>query len=116
MGLKFLLASLLSFGAVGNRPAIEDVEAFERGTVTVEIDGAPRSFSYRLHRPASATPERPLPLVVFLHGSGERGDDNAKQLRHFPERWVREPHLGARISRPTQQVRVQVHQTPLRRA
>jgi predicted peptidase len=24
-----------------------------------------------------------LPLVVFLHGSGERGDDNAAQLKHF---------------------------------
>ncbi|MBI1302193.1 MAG: prolyl oligopeptidase family serine peptidase [Phycisphaera sp.] len=24
-----------------------------------------------------------LPLVVFLHGSGERGDDNTAQLKHF---------------------------------
>ena len=96
MGLKFLLASLLSFAAVGKRPAIEDVEAFERGTVTIEIDGTPRSFPYRLHRPASASADRPLPLVVFLHGAGERGKDNVSQLRHFPERWVREPHLGAR--------------------
>ena len=34
--------------------------------------------------------------MVFLHGAGERGDDNQSQLRHFPDRWVREPHLGRR--------------------
>lgn len=37
-----------------------------------------------------------MPLVVFLHGAGERGSDNSRQLRHFPERWVREGHLGSR--------------------
>jgi lysophospholipase L1-like esterase/predicted esterase len=28
------------------------------------------------------------PLVLFLHGAGERGRDNELQLRHFPERMV----------------------------
>lgn len=37
---------------------------------------------YRLFVPKSASREHPLPIVVFLHGSGERGDDNARQLIH----------------------------------
>ncbi len=35
---------------------------------------------YRVHVPAGAKGK--LPLCVFLHGAGERGDDNAKQLFH----------------------------------
>jgi len=43
---------------------------------------------YRLLVPAAAgapsaspdTPAKKFPLLVFLHGAGERGDDNAKQL------------------------------------
>ena len=96
MGIKVLLASLLSFGAAEPGPPVDPGEAFEPGTVTIEIDGVSRAFPYRLHRPDSGNPDRPLPLVVFLHGSGERGADNVSQLRHFPERWVQEPHLGAR--------------------
>lgn len=32
--------------------------------------------------PAAAKPGKKYPLVVFLHGAGERGSDNAKQLVH----------------------------------
>ena len=96
MGIKILLASLISFGAADPTPPAAVDEAFERGAVEIEVDGTLRSIPYRIHRPSSASPEAPLPLVVFLHGVGERGADNDRQLRHFPERWIREPHLGAR--------------------
>ena len=36
---------------------------------------------YRIYQPALAEGEE-SPLVLFLHGSGERGDDNTQQLRH----------------------------------
>lgn len=39
-----------------------------------------RALSYQLFHPGSG-PE-PLPLVVFLHGAGERGSDNKAQLKH----------------------------------
>jgi pimeloyl-ACP methyl ester carboxylesterase/lysophospholipase L1-like esterase len=33
--------------------------------------------------------ENPMPLVVSLHGAGERGNDNLVQLRYLPERLAR---------------------------
>ena len=38
------------------------------------------AFNYRWHAPAAASGK--LPLVVFLHGAGERGADNVAQLIH----------------------------------
>ncbi len=37
---------------------------------------------YRLHRPPPAKPGVRHPLVLFLHGAGERGSDNQAQLVH----------------------------------
>jgi predicted peptidase len=37
---------------------------------------------YRWSAPAEPEPERKFPLVIFLHGAGERGNDNEAQLRH----------------------------------
>jgi predicted peptidase len=37
---------------------------------------------YRWRGPAKIEPGKTYPLVLFLHGSGERGDDNTAQLRH----------------------------------
>lgn len=37
---------------------------------------------YRLYLPDSIRPDENLPLVLFLHGAGERGNDNETQLLH----------------------------------
>lgn len=37
---------------------------------------------YRLLKPRNYDRSKKYPLVVFLHGAGERGDDNTKQLVH----------------------------------
>lgn len=39
---------------------------------------------YRLMKPAAAEPDQKYPLVIFLHGAGERGTDNELQLLYFP--------------------------------
>jgi len=40
------------------------------------------AIPYRLLKPAKLDAKKAYPLVVFLHGAGERGDDNKAQLRH----------------------------------
>jgi predicted peptidase len=45
-------------------------------------DSAGRVLPYRLLRPPRIEADRRYPLVVFLHGAGERGTDNEKQLTH----------------------------------
>lgn len=37
---------------------------------------------YRIYKPAKIEEQRRYPLVLFLHGAGERGSDNSAQLRH----------------------------------
>jgi predicted peptidase len=37
---------------------------------------------YRLLKPSKLEADKKYPLVLFLHGAGERGTDNAKQLIH----------------------------------
>lgn len=39
-------------------------------------------IKYRWSTPDKIEPGKTYPLVLFLHGSGERGDDNTSQLKH----------------------------------
>ncbi|MGN6136555.1 MAG: prolyl oligopeptidase family serine peptidase [Aureliella sp.] len=41
-----------------------------------------QTLKYRLLKPAPYDAERKYPLVIFLHGAGERGSDNVAQLKH----------------------------------
>jgi predicted peptidase len=69
--------------------AAEDpaIDAFESRRVTVAEDGAPVEFRYRLLRPATLAADTRAPVILFLHGAGERGNDNERQLNHFPK-WM----------------------------
>ena len=41
-----------------------------------------KALNYRIHLPKNMDPKKRYPLVLFLHGAGERGDDNKRQLAH----------------------------------
>jgi predicted peptidase len=55
----------------------------------VHNDAKGKTLPYRLFKPAKATADARLPLVLFLHGAGERGDDNQAQLKHGVWSFVR---------------------------
>jgi predicted peptidase len=63
------MSSLL---AADNRDRFE-VRMFETGDC---------QLPYRLLQPKGYDGKQKYPLVIFLHGAGERGDDNEKQLVH----------------------------------
>ena len=46
------------------------------------------TLRYRLLSPEEMKPGRKYPLVLFLHGAGERGSDNEKQLVHGGQMWL----------------------------
>ena len=56
----------------------------------VQIGGT--KFPFLLLTPKSIQKETKYPLVLFLHGAGERGKDNEKQKRHFPELMARQEY------------------------
>ncbi|MBT6154197.1 MAG: hypothetical protein HOL01_11515 [Planctomycetaceae bacterium] len=47
------------------------------------------TFNYRLMRPRNAQAGKRYPLIVFLHGAGERGTENERQLFYLPEQMAK---------------------------
>jgi predicted peptidase len=58
--------------------AADNRDRFEPRTLTQGEYKLP----YRLLKPKDYDAKKKYPLVIFLHGAGERGDDNEKQLVH----------------------------------
>jgi predicted esterase len=61
---------------------------FERGWFWGELDFA---LPYRLLKPEGIEPGKKYPLLVALHGVGERGIDNERQIGNLPWRWALGP-------------------------
>ena len=76
-------AALLTLAGVGQAVSAAEPEAGQHAQPAVDED----NYRYQLFIPravSSADPERKWPLMVFLHGSGERGDDVDAVKRHGP--------------------------------
>lgn len=71
--LFIILCSLYS-------PAVsQDLSGFEKRTYT---SSSGQELPYRILYPENYTKNKKYPLILFLHGAGERGTDNEKQLTH----------------------------------
>jgi predicted peptidase len=87
-----IFTSLLAL-PIGSFAEEADVAPFE--VHSLEYTGGKyenETFRYLVLRPLEVKPGETYPLVLFLHGAGERGDDPAKVRIHFPELWARAEH------------------------
>lgn len=64
---------------------------FQKSTFTAN-DGF--ELKYNILLPANYDESKAYPLVLFLHGAGERGDDNEKQLIHGVHRFLEDEVRG----------------------
>lgn len=82
-----------------SQPLSDAARLYEERSVTVVEGGGPVAFRYRLlvpERPdGDAAATRRHPLVLFLHGAGERGSDNLNQLAYLPT-WLTDPAVRRR--------------------
>ena len=74
--LALLLSACAGPGAIASTPS----EPGQRPQVPVAEGG----YEYQLHIPTGTRGEEGWPLLIFLHGSGERGSDIAKVKVHGP--------------------------------
>ena len=78
-----LCLSLLGLGLIGTPAALVAATATDFLTATLPKTGAePNDLPYRYLVPAGYNPANAYPLIVFLHGSGERGNNNTAQLNN----------------------------------
>lgn len=68
-------AALIGFGGV----ALHELETRTEAREWKSADG--KTFRYRWHEPKSPETEKGYPLIVFMHGVGERGTNNVSQLK-----------------------------------
>lgn len=75
----FAFTSLLGIIVTMNAWAADPKELFEARVYT---DAAGGKLPYRILKPIDYDANKKYPLLIFLHGAGERGEDNAIQLKH----------------------------------
>ena len=80
--LLFLLISNITLA----QQALFSKELFIRGTDTLK---------YRLLLPKDFSESKQYPVILFLHGAGERGNDNEIQLTHGSELFTNDLNRGA---------------------
>lgn len=62
----------------GSQVKAQNLSKYDKGSYIHEED----SIQYRILFPENFNSSKKYPIVFFLHGSGERGSDNEKQLLH----------------------------------
>jgi predicted peptidase len=79
--LILILALMFSIRGFGQ---ISDVPLFDKLLYISNNDTLP----YRFLKPVNPQSKKTFPLVIFLHGAGERGRDNEVQIKHITETFL----------------------------
>jgi predicted peptidase len=79
MNCRRIVIGLFALLLAGRLNAL-DVEAIMKSEVYKDASG--ELLNYRLYLPDGIEGIKNCPLLIFLHGAGERGSDNKKQLVH----------------------------------
>ncbi len=74
--LSFLTILFLSLSVLTIKA--QDKSLFDKGLYALKGD----TLQYRILFPLQFDPQRKYPLIIVLHGAGERGSDNAAQLAY----------------------------------
>ncbi len=82
--MKFLNVLLAGFVLAGGSAFAADdkPDVLCPKSACVFTNSAGKTLNYRQYVPKDLKDGEKVPLVLFLHGAGERGDDNKGQLRH----------------------------------
>ena len=70
--------NLLSVFFIFNSLNSQELKLYEKENFVYEND----TLNYRILKPLNYNPNKQYPVHLFLHGSGERGNDNSSQLTH----------------------------------
>lgn len=73
------LTLLLMTAACFLLPACATSQAAQYQDRAVEVGG--KTYQYKVYAPADWSKDKKWPVILYLHGAGERGDDNTAQTR-----------------------------------
>lgn len=82
MPVRMYLLSLVSLLSFSVAAANAEENVLDRFTAHTFVTATDYKLPYRQLAPAKIEEGKKYPLVLFLHGAGERGNDNAIQLVH----------------------------------
>lgn len=80
------ISFLIAFISIAINTVAQDFPEFDRLQYKTSDD----TLLYRLLKPAVQKDGERYPLVIFLHGSGERGNDNVVTLKHIAPLFLKE--------------------------
>jgi len=91
MRLSIAVMAVLGVLGLSRFAAADEIEdRFEKKVFTTKDGG---KLNYRYLAPVAPKTGEKYPLVIFLHGGGERGDDNTLQLLHGVKRFAQDDFL-----------------------